>query len=41
MKFPEPVIRVAIEPKTKAGNEKMGIALAKLAEEDPNLQDLH
>ena len=35
MKFPEPVIRVAIEPKTKAGNEKMGIALAKLAEEAP------
>ena len=35
MNFPEPVIRVAIEPKTKAGSEKMGIALAKLAEEDP------
>ena len=35
MEFPEPVIRVAIEPKTKAGQEKMGIALAKLAEEDP------
>ena len=35
MNFPEPVIRVAIEPKTKAGQEKMGIALAKLAEEDP------
>ena len=35
MVFPEPVIRVAIEPKTKAGQEKMGIALAKLAEEDP------
>ena len=34
MEFPEPVIRVAIEPKTKAGQEKMGIALAKLAEED-------
>ena len=34
MDFPEPVIRVAIEPKTKAGQEKMGIALAKLAEED-------
>ena len=33
MDFPEPVIRVAIEPKTKAGQEKMGIALAKLAEE--------
>ena len=37
MEFPEPVIRVAIEPKTKAGQEKMGIALAKLAEEDPTL----
>ena len=35
MEFPEPVIRVAIEPKTKAGQEKMGIALARLAEEDP------
>ena len=35
MEFPEPVIHVAIEPKTKAGQEKMGIALAKLAEEDP------
>ena len=35
MEFPEPVIRVAIEPKTKAGQEKMGIALMKLAEEDP------
>ena len=35
MNFPEPVIRVAIEPKTKAGQEKMGLALAKLAEEDP------
>ncbi len=35
MEFPEPVIRVAIEPKTKAGQEKMGIALQKLAEEDP------
>ena len=35
MEFPEPVIRVAIEPKTKAGQEKMGVALAKLAEEDP------
>ena len=35
MEFPEPVIRVAIEPKTRAGQEKMGIALAKLAEEDP------
>ena len=41
MEFPDPVIRVAIEPKTKAGQEKMGIALAKLAEEDPHLQDLH
>ena len=38
MKFPEPVIRVAIEPKTKAGNEKMGIALATLAEEDPTFK---
>lgn len=38
MKFPEPVIRVAIEPKTKAGQEKMGIALAKLAEEDPTFK---
>ena len=38
MEFPEPVIRVAIEPKTKAGQEKMGIALAKLAEEDPNFK---
>ena len=36
--FPEPVIRVAIEPKTKAGSEKMGIALAKLAEEDPTFR---
>ena len=35
MEFPDPVIRVAIEPKTKAGQEKMGLALAKLAEEDP------
>ena len=35
MEFPEPVIRVAIEPKTRAGQEKMGIALSKLAEEDP------
>ena len=35
MDFPEPVIRVAIEPKTKAGQEKMGLALVKLAEEDP------
>ena len=38
MNFPEPVIRVAIEPKTKAGQEKMGIALAKLAEEDPTFR---
>ncbi|MFQ9698355.1 MAG: elongation factor G, partial [Zhenhengia sp.] len=36
--FPEPVISVAIEPKTKAGQEKMGIALAKLAEEDPTFK---
>ena len=41
MEFPEPVIRVAIEPKTKAGQEKMGMALAKLAEEDPTFQHLH
>ncbi|MBE6739238.1 MAG: elongation factor G [Ruminococcaceae bacterium] len=38
MNFPEPVIRVAVEPKTKAGQEKMGIALAKLAEEDPTFK---
>ena len=38
MHFPDPVIRVAIEPKTKAGQEKMGIALAKLAEEDPTFR---
>jgi len=38
MEFPEPVIRVAIEPKTKAGQEKMGIALSKLAEEDPTFK---
>ncbi|MBR5451809.1 MAG: elongation factor G [Clostridia bacterium] len=38
MNFPEPVIRVAIEPKTKAGQEKMGIALSKLAEEDPTFK---
>ena len=38
MEFPEPVIRVAIEPKTKAGQEKMGIGLAKLAEEDPTFK---
>ncbi|MDD2417530.1 MAG: elongation factor G [Oscillospiraceae bacterium] len=39
MEFPEPVIRVAIEPKTKAGQEKMGIALSKLAEEDPTFKN--
>ncbi|MBR4972884.1 MAG: elongation factor G [Clostridia bacterium] len=38
MNFPEPVIRVAIEPKTKAGQEKMGLSLAKLAEEDPTFK---
>ena len=38
MEFPEPVIRVAIEPKTKAGQEKMSVALAKLAEEDPTFK---
>ncbi len=38
MEFPEPVIRVAIEPKTKAGQEKMGLALAKLVEEDPTFK---
>ena len=38
MVFPEPVIRVAIEPKTKAGQEKMGLALSKLAEEDPTFK---
>ena len=38
MNFPDPVIRVAIEPKTKAGQEKMGVALAKLAEEDPTFK---
>ena len=38
MEFPDPVIRVAIEPKTRAGQEKMGIALAKLAEEDPTFK---
>jgi len=38
MEFPEPVIRVAIEPKTKAGQEKMGLALAKLTEEDPTFK---
>lgn len=39
MEFPEPVIRVAIEPRTKAGQEKMGIALSKLAEEDPTFKN--
>ena len=38
MEFPEPVIRVAIEPKTKASQEKMGLSLAKLAEEDPTFR---
>lgn len=38
MEFPEPVIRVAIEPKTRAGQEKMGIGLSKLAEEDPTFR---
>lgn len=38
MEFPEPVIHIAIEPKTKAGQEKMGIALQKLAEEDPTFR---
>ena len=38
MEFPEPVIRVAIEPKTRAGQEKMGVALSKLAEEDPTFR---
>ena len=38
MEFPEPVIRVAVEPKTKAGQEKMGVALMKLAEEDPTFK---
>ncbi len=38
MEFPEPVIRIAIEPKTKAGQEKMGMAIAKLAEEDPTFR---
>ena len=38
MEFPEPVIKVAIEPKTKAGQEKMGLSLAKLAEEDPTFR---
>ncbi len=38
MEFPEPVIDIAIEPKTKAGQDKMGVALAKLAEEDPTFR---
>ena len=38
MEFPEPVIKVAVEPKTKAGQEKMGLSLAKLAEEDPTFR---
>ena len=38
MEFPEPVIKVAVEPKTKAGQEKMGLALSKLAEEDPTFR---
>lgn len=38
MEFPEPVIDIAIEPKDKANGEKMGIALAKLAEEDPTFK---
>ncbi len=38
MEFPEPVISVAIEPKTKASQEKMGLSLAKLAEEDPTFK---
>ncbi len=38
MEFPEPVISVAVEPKTKADQEKMGIALARLAEEDPTFR---
>ncbi len=38
MEFPDPVIRIAIEPKTKAGQEKMGVALSKLAEEDPTFR---
>jgi elongation factor G len=38
MEFPEPVIRVAIEPKTKAGQDKMAVALAKLSEEDPTFR---
>ena len=40
MEFPEPVIRVAIEPKTKAGQEKMTVALSKLVEEDPTFKAL-
>ena len=38
MEFPEPVISIAIEPKSKAGQEKMGLSLAKLAEEDPTFR---
>ena len=38
MEFPDPVIEIAIEPKTKAGQEKMGIALAKLAKKDPTFK---
>ena len=38
MEFPEPVISVAVEPKTKADQEKMGIALGKLAQEDPSFR---
>ena len=38
MEFPEPVISVAVEPKTKADQEKMGTALARLAEEDPTFK---
>ena len=38
MEFPDPVISVAVEPKTKADQEKMGIALGKLAEEDPSFR---
>src|SRR5690625_5581945 len=38
MEFPEPVISVAVEPKTKADQEKMGVALGKLAQEDPSFQ---
>jgi len=41
MEFPDPVIEVAIEPKTKAGQEKMGVGLQKLAEEDPTFKTLY